>query len=156
MSNYTFETLDDKDLEELTRDLLQKELKITLESFKRGKDGGFDLRYSSGKDTPNTIIVQVKHYLNSGFDLLYRHLEKDEVPKVKNEIKPDKYILVTSVGLTPQNKSKIQKLFQPFILTTGDIYGRDDLNNLLKKFPEIKTEMLLFYGKITKIMIRKN
>ena len=49
-----------KDFEELTRDLLQKELNITLESFKNGKDQGIDLRYA--KNSKNEIIIQCKHY----------------------------------------------------------------------------------------------
>ncbi len=44
MANYDFHTLTDVDFEELSRDLLQEELDIRLESFKRGKDGQARLR----------------------------------------------------------------------------------------------------------------
>ena len=59
MPNYNFSTLNDRDFELLTQDLLQAELQITLEGFKSGKDQGIDLRYArNGENT----IVQCKHY----------------------------------------------------------------------------------------------
>ena len=67
-------TLNDKEFEELVKDLLQIELGVRLQSFKSGKDGGIDLRYSTSKD--NAIIVQVKHYLKSGYSQLKSSLKK--------------------------------------------------------------------------------
>ncbi|WP_410867374.1 restriction endonuclease, partial [Paraburkholderia sp. SIMBA_027] len=57
--NYNFSTLNDRDLEELTRDLLSKKLSIDFQSFKPGPDQGIDLRYSTFNDE-NEIVVQVK------------------------------------------------------------------------------------------------
>jgi len=42
MTEYDFTSLSPAEFEKLTRDLLQKELKIHLESFKAGKDKGID------------------------------------------------------------------------------------------------------------------
>jgi len=42
--NYDFKNLSPIDFEELCRDLLQKELEVTFESFTEGKDGGIDFR----------------------------------------------------------------------------------------------------------------
>ncbi len=82
---YNFETLSPKDFELLTRDLLQKELSITLETFKSGKDSGIDLRYS--KDSLNQLIVQCKHYKNSTLKDLYNALkiEAEKVKKIKSQ-----------------------------------------------------------------------
>ena len=66
MANYNFSTLNDKDLEELALDLLNAQLKLDLQSFKVGIDGGVDLRHSTPKND-NSIVVQVKHYLKSGY-----------------------------------------------------------------------------------------
>ena len=46
--------------------------------------------------------------------------------------------MVTSVGLSPENKSAIIQLFSPYIQTPNDILGRDDLNNLLGKHKNIE------------------
>ena len=45
MSDYTFETLNDKEFEVLTVDLLSKEFNTRIEWFKSGRDGGVDGRF---------------------------------------------------------------------------------------------------------------
>ena len=50
MPNYDFKSLSNYDFECLSRDLLQKELQITLESFKSGRDKGIDFRYAPSDD----------------------------------------------------------------------------------------------------------
>ena len=133
--SYDFKSLSSADFEELTRDLLQAELDIRLESFKAGKDGGIDLRYS--KNDANTLIVQCKHY--SDFNSLIQTL-KTEVSKVE-KLKPIRYILVTSVNCNPQQKDQIKNLFSPFITsTTEDIFCQSDLNNLINRHPEIEKQ----------------
>ena len=95
MQNYDFKSLSSYDFECLVRDLLQEELKITLESFKYGRDNGIHLRYSLTED--ETMIVQCKHYAVTGCSGLISNL-KQEIEKVK-KLNPKKYIIVTSVGL---------------------------------------------------------
>lgn len=137
MPHYDFTALSSVDFENLVRDLLQKELKITLESFKSGRDRGIDLRYSP--DSGRTLIVQCKHYAGTPYRKLLSDLRKKEVPKV-SRLSPARYILATSVGLSPDNKDELARLFAPYCTSVGDIYGRDDLNNLLAKFPEIERQ----------------
>ena len=132
MRDYDFKQLSPHDFEELARDLIQARDGIVLESFKTGKDGGIDFRHTRGKDSS---IVQCKHYAETGLAGLIRDLKK-EVPKVAR-IKPSRYLIVTSVGLSPQNKADIHTLFGAF-LATGDILGRDDLNNLLGLHPTVE------------------
>lgn len=130
---YDFSSLSDIDFEILTQDLLQEELKLIFEGFKKGKDKGIDLRcLHSG----NNIIVQCKHYVGSSFSALYSNLKK-ELPKIE-KLNPQKYIIVTSHALTPDNKDKIKKLFEPYIINLNDIYGKEDLNNLLKLHPNVE------------------
>jgi hypothetical protein len=68
MPNYNFSVLNDKEFEELTRDLLNKKFNTDFQSFKAGRDGGIDLRYSSNLKN-NFQIVQVKHYTKATFPL---------------------------------------------------------------------------------------
>ena len=147
---YNFESLSPKDFEELTRDLLQKELNITLESFKNGKDQGIDLRFA--KNSTNELIVQCKHYKNSTFNNLISSL-KEEVQKIQKFL-PKRYIIVTSLSLTPQNKTKIFQVCNPYILSTGDIYGLDDLNNLIQKYPKIENDHFKLWMASTNVLER--
>ena len=127
MPNYDFKALSSYDFENCVRDLLQKNLGIRLESFKAGRDQGIDLRYSMGKS--GSLIVQCKHYADSGFQALYRHLNTCELPKVKRLL-PERYVLATSVGLTPHNKDELKGLLTPYCTSSADIYGKEDLNNV--------------------------
>jgi hypothetical protein len=137
MPNYDFRTLSFDDFEKLTVDLLQKELGVTLEAFKKGKDGGIDARYSTVKDD-NNIIIQAKHYLKSGPNKLISALKK-ELPKVK-KLKPENYIISTSVELSPNQKKEIKDIFKGYVKRSGDIYDGKLLNNLLGKFPEVEKD----------------
>src|SRR5665648_33224 len=132
MPNYNFLNLSPFDFEELTRDVLQEYYDINLESFTTGRDKGIDLRCSKGSN--NDLIVQCKRYNN------YHSLKSDlkiECEKVKI-LNPQKYILSTSVGLTPLNKDEIIKIFNGYIKKPSDIFGKNDLNNLLSQYPEIE------------------
>jgi hypothetical protein len=98
--SYDFSTLNVKDLEELAIDLLNAELNLGLQSFKVGKDGGIDLRYSSPENN-NEIVVQVKHYLKSGESKLIADFKDKELSKVK-KLKLNRYIIVTSIPTRPR------------------------------------------------------
>src|SRR5438067_9854067 len=127
MANYDFRTLSPHDFELLCRDLLQKELGVPLESFTAGRDSGIDFRY---RTNDVNLVVQVKHYADSGYDTLLRSLAQKERPKI-DALKPTRYILATSVGLTPQRKDELLETLSPWCLATSDIYGKDDVNNLI-------------------------
>jgi hypothetical protein len=137
MPNYDFKSLSPYDFQDLVRDLLQKEFNITLECFTAGRDGGIDLCYNDGSDCQ--ILIQVKHYPDSRYSKLKSDLRNKELDKVKR-ISPKRYIVATSVGLTPKNKSEIMNIFNPYILSTEDIFGKSNLNNLLGKYPDIEIQ----------------
>ena len=132
--NYDFNILHYGEFEELTRDLLQAEFGTYIESFKDGKDGGIDLRF--GLADGGKCIVQCKRYKN--WSSLKEKL-KDEAEKVK-KLKPKRYILSTSAKLSANNKEEIQKIFGKYIKDPEDIYGREDLNNILGHHPEIEQQ----------------
>jgi DNA polymerase III delta prime subunit len=134
MPDYDFKSLSSVDFENLVRDVLQKELNITLESFKTGRDRGIDMRYCTA--VQGSLIVQCKHYANTAYATLLSELKNKEKPKVRR-LKPSRYILTTSIGLTPDNKDELAGLFG---IPTSDVYGKSDLNNLLGKFPEVERQ----------------
>ena len=75
MADYDFRSLSPRDFELLCRDLLQRVFGIRLESFSAGPDFGIDLRYQTNSEN---LIVQCKHYVESGFDALRRVLKQKE------------------------------------------------------------------------------
>jgi hypothetical protein len=133
MPDYDFHQLSPYDLEVLARDLLQAHWSVTLESFKTGRDGGIDLRYATTEDK---IIVQVKHFARTGIAGLLREL-KEEATKVKG-LQPSRYVLMTSVPLSPANKNAIVGIIGANVLAPNDVMGREDLNNLLGQHEEIE------------------
>jgi len=148
MPEYTFDGLSPDDFERLVRDLLQEELALTLESFKTGKDAGIDLRYTTSvpkntvarlrlKIRPSLmnadIIVQAKKYQTHAWSKLESVIVGSEAPKVQ-ALAPKRYILATSVGLSPGNKGTLQAALAPYCRGPGDIFGANDLNNLIGKF----------------------
>ncbi|OVE69030.1 hypothetical protein CCS79_08880 [Clostridium diolis] len=133
---YDFKMLSDYDFELLIRDLLQKVLHCRLESFKKGRDNGIDLRYSCTNNI-NNIVIQCKHYANSTFSNLKSKLLKEEYAKIKL-LNPSRYILVTSLGLTPNQKEELLQCLSPHCKLVSDIIGMDELNGLLRDYPEIE------------------
>lgn len=107
--NYDFSQLNDKEFEVIACDLLSKHLNECVERFKGGRDGGVDGRFfsSSGGES----IVQVKHYLKTGFSGLLSTLKNkelfseletqlegflsDEVEELKSDIDVSNYITST-------------------------------------------------------------
>ncbi len=132
MLNYDFLNLSPLEFEGLTRDLLQLQFGVHLESFGQGQDQGIDLRCSSCEE----MIIQCKRYTD--FDPLISAL-KEEVGKVV-KLNPKRYIIATSVSLSPTRKQKILSLFSPYLQGPADIYGREDLNNLLTRFPNVERD----------------
>jgi hypothetical protein len=136
MPDYDFRVLSPIDFEILTQALLQKELRLRLEAFKAGVDQGVDLRYARNKR--HDIIVQCKHYAGSNFGNLRRSVSR-EIPKVRR-LRPDRYLLVTSLPLSLANKQVLMGVSAPFIARTSDIYGREDLNNLLARHKSVERQ----------------
>lgn len=145
---YDFKSLSPYEFELLTQDLLQQELNLTFESFKNGQDNGIDLRYC--EDNEKYIIVQCKHYVRSGIKALIDNLKK-EIEKVQS-LNPKRYIVVTSVELSPNDKAKIKKIFSEYIHLENDIYGSEDLNNLIRKYPLVEKSHFKLWLKGTNVL----
>lgn len=131
--SYTFEGLLPADFEDLARDLVGADLGVRFEAFAAGPDSGMDGRHASdGQDT----ILQVKHYASSSFSVLKRAVVRERV--AIDRLCPDRYVLATSRRLTPGNKATLALEIGPALETESHIYGPDDLNALLRRFPQIE------------------
>ena len=135
MARYDFKSLSPQDFEELTRDLLQAEWGVSLEAFKTGRDQGIDLRHSQLDG--GATIVQCKHFAASTFSNLHSQLRNSELQKVQR-LRPKRYLVVTSLGLSPADKDKVVETMRPFILRASDVIAADDLDGLLARHPNIE------------------
>jgi DNA polymerase III delta prime subunit len=135
MSAYDFTGLSPSDFEALCRDLLECSLGVPIQSFVTGRDNGIDLRHApmDGQDW----IVQCKHFARSGYAKLRSHIFKKELPKIK-KLRPKRYILATSLGLTPFNVDDLFTLLSPYCTSRHDIIGQDELNALLRANPTVE------------------
>src|SRR5258706_4062668 len=146
---YDFRTLSPLDFEELIRDLLQPELNLRLESFGPGRDQGIDFRYSTAV---GDTIVGAKHYPDGASGSLLSAVAKENAKIAK--LKPQRYILATSASLSPLLKSKIQKALSAVPVQPGEILGREDLNNLIRKYPAVERQHFKLWLASTTVLER--
>ncbi len=151
MPRYDLRQLSSRDFEELTRDLLQAEWNVALEAFRTGRDQGIDLRRISVDQ--GATIVQCKHFAASGYSKLVSHLRSSELEKIK-AVAPSRYVLVTSVELSPNNKDSIQKLLQPFVRSPQDVLGANDVEGLLQRHPDVARSNFKLWLTSTEILER--
>ena len=127
------ENLSAIDFEDLCRDLAKVETGMRFEAFGPGPDGGIDGRHA---EAGKKIILQAKHYINSSFSDLKKAATKEKSKIVK--IKPSRYLFFTSHSLTVTKKNTLQSILGDLIQKPGDIWGRDDIDEALKRHPEIE------------------
>jgi len=151
MTKYDFSTLNDKEFEQFSCELLNKHFELDLQNFKSGKDGGIDLRYSTSKNN-NAIIVQAKQYYTK-FKDLFSKLKNEELAKVE-KLKPGQYWLVTSLPLSAANKDAIAQLFKEYMPNANYVIGREDLNKLLNKHKSIEKNWLKLWLSNTSVLQR--
>ncbi len=54
-----------------------------------------------------------------------------------DKLAPTRYILATSRSLTPPNKKELAAIIGPTLLSEGDILGVQDLDEMLRRSPDI-------------------
>ena len=135
MSDYDFKTLNDKEFEIFCTDLMSEVKGFRFERFKPGRDGGIDGRYFATDG--QQIVLQCKHWSNTPIQQLISELRKTEKPKL-DRLKPKEYILTVSNPLSAKDKTEIFKALFPYLKSESDVYGKEDLNDLLGKKPEVE------------------
>ena len=73
MPDYNFLNLPSSEFEDLSKDLLQRHLKLSLASFTSGRSKRIDLRYAGTSE--KDLIAQCKRY--SDFSSLFTNLKKE-------------------------------------------------------------------------------
>lgn len=136
---YNFSNLSPADFEDLSRELVGKELGIRFESFAAGPDGGIDGRHAAGN---KSTILQAKHYAGSNYSTLKSAIKREV--KAAKKLNPTNYVLTTSLALTPKNKEELSKLFGKSFSRRVTIFTRSDLNSLFRIF-EARVLSVYFY-----------
>lgn len=131
--SYDFKNLSWADFEDLVRDLIGKELSLRFEAFCAGPDGGIDGRHSQGGES--SVILQAKHYEGSPFSKLKGVMKRER--KAIEILSPSRYVLATSCKFTPPSKAELALIIGPCLQSQSDIFGPEDINGLLRKYPDI-------------------
>ena len=135
MTDYDFHQLSPYEFEALLCDLFQAEFGGHWERFKRGKDGGIDLR---GTTPSELIIVQCKHSRESPFATLKAELKNEALRATT--LPCDRYMVATSQRLLPQHKTQITQLMAPALRADIDVWGLEDLNIALSRHPSVERQ----------------
>lgn len=135
VNSYALNSLNDKEFEVLSTDLLSTVIGSRIERFKAGKDKGVDGRWFIS--SADEGIVQCKHWSRSGFKALLKYMIKTEKPKIER-LAPARYILFTSVALSRANKKALFQQLSPYVQKETDIYGSEDIHDLLAANPQIE------------------
>ncbi|AGF54783.1 restriction endonuclease [Clostridium phage HM T] len=125
---FNYSNLDDIELEELCKDVMERMLNIKFRSFRAGVDGGIDLK---DYDSENNIIVQVKHYINSTVPMLKSSLKK-EVEKV-DKLNPNEYYVCCTKELGPNDIKDIYNLFKKYMDSEKNIITLKEIDDLLRE-----------------------
>ncbi|WP_350000924.1 restriction endonuclease [Pseudarthrobacter sp. WHRI 8279] len=132
--SHNLEALTAFDFESLAKTVLDETLGVDLEIYKAGRDGGIDLRHAWSGDA-GQLIVQCKHTPAAKIGSLRSQFKNVELPKVR-ELKPQRYVIFTSAGLTRANKSLLKSDLAPFVTRESDIYGRQQIEYFLDTHPD--------------------
>lgn len=126
-------SLSPSDFETLAVDILSALHSVHFERYGEGRDGGVDGKYVTSDG--GVWVVQAKRYRD--VNALLRQMGHEQKKMQQLPQAPARYFLVTACSLSPTNKAAIQQAMGPFILSTGDIYGAEDLDALLHQYPAI-------------------
>lgn len=151
MPDYDFKSLSPWEFEQLSRDLLKAGIGMEFELFKTGRDQGIDLRYSRSKNSE--VIAQCKHYANSSFSNLKTNIKNDEMLKII-KLSPQRYLLITSLGMTPSNKNEIAEILGKYLLSFSDIVTRETLNGWLGDHPNIEKRHIKLWATTSAVLER--
>lgn len=133
----TFESLSDRDFEDVIGDLLGAEYGCTYESFARGADAGVDLRYVSGSDLVS--VVQCKHMEGSSVSQLRSQVKKEAARWVDSgAVKPKYYYLATSKALSRTIKDEFAETLSVSAQEQVTVLASDDIRSLLRKHPTVE------------------
>ena len=96
-------------------------------------------------------MAQCKRWAEGSFSRLLSYLKNDEFPKIQR-LAPARYILMTSVPLTPVRKDKIFEALNPWLRSPSDVFGKDDVSGLLARHPDVERSHIKLWLTSTEVL----
>ena len=152
MGVYDLSLLNPREFEDLVNDLAEANYGCRVERFKPGKDQGVDGLFTVPK-SGQRVIIQAKHFINSEFKKLLDVLKNGEYEKM-SKISCERYSLWTSISLSLKQKDTIKNLFSPFIKSTEDIFGYNEIESLISKNRSVEQKYYKLWLKSTEILLQ--
>jgi hypothetical protein len=134
LTDYDFRALSPIDFEHLTRDVLNADLKLSLQGYAPGPDQGIDLRQVAANGA--VTVVQCKHYLDSSWSTFMRAVRK-EADRGQG-LGASSYLFVTSRALSPHQQDELVQALRPMGVTHDHVWGREKLNEALLRHPDVE------------------
>ncbi|RZJ38510.1 MAG: hypothetical protein EOO18_03185 [Chryseobacterium sp.] len=151
MMRYNLDVLNDKEFEDLCKDLFDVHYAVDFQVYKAGKDGGIDLMFAG--EVENEIVVQCKHYINSTYSDLLNTFKKIELANIRAMApNPGRYVIATTLALSAGNTSELKSVMAPYVRTTNDIFGHKRIENLITKNPNIEKKFFKLWLTSTNVM----
>lgn len=140
---FNFSNLEPIEFENLCKDLISEIEKKEFKIYAQGRDGGIDFKWEEDKEK---IIGQAKHYMSSSRSSLLSAVKKERVKMLF--LKPTRYIFMTSFSINPSLETEIFENLQPHMKSKNDIYGLENINELLDDHKKVlhKNYKLWFTG----------
>src|SRR6266567_2199153 len=148
MPDYDFLSLSPIDFEHLSRDVLNADLGLRLQSYPAGRDNGIDLRQADADG--QIIVAQCKHYLESDPRTFLRAVAKEG--NRGKTLKVDRYLFVTSRPITPPQQDEILKKLTGLPVAEDDIWGQDALNAALGRHREVERRHIKLWISSTEVL----
>jgi Restriction endonuclease len=148
MPDYDFRSLSPVDFEHLSRDVLNADLGLRLQSYPPGRDQGIDLRQVDADGM--VTVVQCKHYVESSWSTFLRAVEKEG--KRGKGLAADRYLFITSRPLTPLQQGKILGKLTDLAIVHDDIWGKDTLNAALGRHREVERRHVKLWISSTEVL----
>lgn len=146
MMNYNFNDLLSADEFELfCRDILSSEKNLDFRTFAPGGDRGIDIKYSF-KNNDDDWIAQCKNIKSISMATI-----ENEFNKVV-KINPKQYFFMTTVELTDDWVEKIYNKYKKYMVSTKNIFGKKELNDILSKNPNIERKYYQLWIQSTNIL----
>lgn len=149
MTDFKFDSLNDKEFENFATDLLTEDWRKKIVRFRPGKDGGVDGRYyvyDVAKKKQLEVVIQCKHWVRTSIDALIDHLQNVELPKVR-KLNPKDYFIVTSKDLNRTEITKIYMIFKEYMSSPDNVIGMRSLNDTLAKHQNVlQRHYKIWYG----------
>nr|WP_158632615.1 restriction endonuclease [Amycolatopsis sp. WAC 01416] len=149
MDSFDLGRLSAYDFEVVCRDLFEEILGLKIEIHVPGADHGIDLRHMA--DDGGSLVIQCKHWIRSDRSKLLANMRDKERVKIA-DLRPARYILATSMGLSVDAKETLLRDLAPYVHSTGDLYGVEQLREELRKRPALVQRHLRLWLSSTAVL----